>query len=140
MSLYAAIASELSGLRAEAESRMVSRATVRRRTGDTIVNPDGYEVEEWAIVHEGLACRLGGSERGGSSTRTVRVGDSEVQVAVRVAHFPADTSGLSDGDLVEITSGENAGVVLRLVESAWQDQATARRVPVVETTRPAEWA
>jgi hypothetical protein len=52
---------------------------------------------------------------------------------------PADTSGLLDGDLVEMTGGENAGLVLRVLEVAFQDQATARRLPVVEVQRPEEW-
>jgi hypothetical protein len=71
--------------------------------------------------------------------RTVVVGTTEVQLAVRVGHFPAATTLLRDGDLIEITAGENAGLVLQIIEAAWQDQATARRVPVMAVQRPAEW-
>jgi hypothetical protein len=59
---------------------------------------------------------------------------------MRTAHFPASTSNLRDGDLLEITSGENTGQVLRVVEADWSDQTTARRVPVVATQRPEEWS
>ena len=129
----------LPAMRARAESRMTSRARVRHATGGTTPGPDGFDVPEWATVHTDIPFRLGGSDRGGAGTRTVRVGESEVQVAVRVGHFPADTTGLADGDLVEIIAGENAGGVYKIVEASGADQQTARRVPVVETQRPTEW-
>lgn len=124
--------------RLAAESRMTSRANVRRRTG-TAPGPDGFDVDVYTTTLTAVPFRLGGADRGGSGTRTTRVGESEVQLAVRVGHFPASTTGLIDGDLIEVTSGENAGAVLRIVEASWQDQATARRVPVVEEQRPVEW-
>jgi hypothetical protein len=123
-----------------AESRMTSRATVRRKTGVTTQDEGtGEEVPVWAVVHADLSFRLGGSNQGNAGTRTVRIGDEEFQQAVRVGHFPANTTGLADSDLIEVTAGENAGRVLRIVEASWQDQATARRVPVVEVDRPGEW-
>lgn len=118
---------------------MLSRAVVMRRTGDTTTNPDGFEVDEWAAAHTDIPFRLGGTS-GAGSTRTVRIGETEAQVAVRIGHFPADTTGLADNDFIEITDGENAGGVYRIVEASGQDQATARRVPVVEEQRPEEWA
>ena len=117
---------------------MTSLCTIRRTDGGTTTNPDGFEVEAWTEVHTDLPLRLAGS-RGDGGTRTVTIGETEVALAVRTAHFPADTEGLSDGDLIEVTEGENVGAVLRIVEASWQDQATARRVPVVEATRPEEW-
>lgn len=126
----------IAGRRA-AEARMTSRCAVRR--GGAMVVTDGIEAPGWADILTDLPCRLGGSERGGSGTRTTTVGQSEVQLAVRVLHVPAGTTGVSDGDLVEITSGENAGLVIEVVEAAWQDQATALRLPVVEAQRPEEW-
>lgn len=117
---------------------MTSRATVRRRTG-TAPGPDGFDVDTYATNLTAVPFRLGGSSRGGSGSRTLRVGDSEVEVAVRVGHFPAATQGLADGDLIEVTAGENVGAVLRIVEASWADQQTARRVPVVEEQRPAAW-
>lgn len=139
MTLYDAIAAELPGLRAEAEARMTSRCTVRRKGGTPVI-VDGFKVPGWTVVHTDLPIRLGGTTRGASSARRDDIGSGEVEVAVRTAHFPAATSDLADSDYVEITSGENAGLVLRIVEATWQDQATARRVPVVSVVRPKEWA
>jgi len=116
---------------------MNSTATVRRISSRTIQNEEtGEEVPVWDDVYVGRF-RLGGA--GGAGTRAVDVGGVEAQVAVRVAHFPADAD-LADGDLIDVTTGDGAGLVLRIVEAAWQDQATARRVPVVSTGRPSEWS
>lgn len=128
----------LEQLRVDAESRMTSRALVKR-PGGTTTDENGFEVDGWATVYEG-PFRLAGSTRGDAGSRTARVGDVDVQLAVRVAHFPATTTGLRDGDLIEVTEGENAGAFLRIVEASWQDQATALRVPVVEAQRPGGWS
>lgn len=140
MTLQSAIEAELPFLRAEAEARMTSRVTVMRSTGGTTTGSDGFQVPEWATVATDLPFRLGGSPQGSSGYRTLTVGSAEVQVPVRIGHFPASTTGLADNDLILVTAGENAGIVLRIVEADWQDQATARRVPVVGTERPEEWA
>lgn len=137
MTIQSAIDAALPQLRAEAEARMTSHCTVRRSGASTTV--DSIESPGWADVHTDLPCRLGGSERGGAGTRATSVGRTELQMAVRVLHVPATTSGIADGDLVEITSGEHAGLVLEVVEAAGQDQATARRLPVIEAQRPTEW-
>lgn len=138
MTVQSAIEDELPFLRAEALSRMTSRATIRR-PGGTTTDANGFEVPAWTTLFTNLPMRLGGSDRGGAGTRSTTSGGVEVQLAVRVASFPHDTTGLRDGDVVQVTSGENAGVFVRIVEAAWQDQATARRVPVIETTQPAGW-
>jgi hypothetical protein len=139
MTLQSAIDAELPFLRSEAEARMTSRAAIMRKTGGT-TTVDGLEVPEWATVYADTPFRLGGAQRGGSGTQTVTVGGVSTQVALRVGNLPADTSDLHDNDFIEITAGENVGVVLRIVEASWQDQATARRVPVVSEARPEEWA
>ena len=118
---------------------MTSRAIIRR-PGGTTKDVDGYDVPAWDVVDADCPGRLAGSPRGGAGSRLVTVGDVEVQLAVREWHMPAWKPALADGDLIEVTVGENVGAVLRVVESSWQDQATARRVPVVETQRPEEWA
>lgn len=115
---------------------MTSRATVRRPSGAA---EGRFGATVWADVLTDVPFRLAGSVRGGSGSRTVRIGETEVEVATRVAHFPADTAGLRDGDLIDVTAGECAGLVLRVVEASWTDQQTALRVPVVEDQRPAEW-
>ena len=138
MTVQAGIDAELPFLRAEALSRMTSHATIKRQSGTT-TDVNGFEVPGWTTLYTALPMRLGGSDRGGAGTRSATAGGVEVQLAVRVASFPHDTTGLRDGDVVEVTSGENVGTFVRIVEAAWQDQATARRVPVIETTEPAGW-
>lgn len=125
--------------RTAAESRMTSRAIVRRKTGASTV-VDGFKVPTWQVVHTDLPIRIAGARRGSGSSRATEVGATEAQQASREAHVPATTTDIADGDLIEITAGENVGMVLRVVESAWQDQATARRLPVIADVRPKEWA
>lgn len=138
MTVQSAVEDELPFLRAEALSRMTSRATIKRQSGTT-TDANGFEVPGWQATYTALPMRLGGADRGGSGTRSANVGGVEVQLAVRVASFPHDTANLRDGDVVKIDSGENAGVFVRIVEAAGQDHATARRVPVIETAQPAGW-
>lgn len=135
-----ALAATLARGRAQAESRMTSRVKIRRESGRTTQDEgSGEEVPVWDVVHRNLPFRLGGSSQGGTGTRTVKIGDDEFQQALRVAHVPACTEDLADGDYIEVTAGENVGRVLRIVEATWQDQATARRMPVIEVERPGGW-
>lgn len=138
MTLQAAIEAELPFLRAEAEARQTSRAVVMRKTGDT-TEVNGYEVPEWAAVHVGLSFRSdsGGSSDGGS--RGVTIGGVTFEDATGIGHMPASTADLQDDDLLEVTSGEWAGDVYRIVAAVRYDQKTARRVPIVEEPRPQEW-
>lgn len=140
MTLQSAIDAALPELRREAVARMLSTCTVMRKTAGTDQDEStGEVVPVWAAVYVDAPFRLAGSERGGSGTRTVDIGGVTLQLAARVGHFPATTSDLADGDLIEVTGGENAGTVWRIVEADWQDQATARRVPLVAAERPTEW-
>jgi hypothetical protein len=124
-------------LRAYAEARMKSRCAIRRKTGSFEV-VDGFKVPTWSIIHADLPIRIAGSQ-GTASSRTRDLAGAEIQSAIREAHVPATTTDLADGDFIEITIGENAGLVLRVVEATWQDQATARRLPVTAEVRPKEW-
>jgi hypothetical protein len=117
---------------------MTSRVTVGRRTGDTTDNADGMEVDEWAPVHSGLPFRLSAGSAG-AGYRTVRVGDAEIQVAVRIGHLPATTDNIHDGDLLLLTEGENEGLVLQVAEATGYDQGTALRLPVFEVSLPEGW-
>jgi len=120
-----------------------SDVVVRRSTGEFETNPDGFQTPEWADVTSVVPFRLGGANRGGAGTRPATIGTTEVSLAVRVGSFPHDVDagdGLQDGDYIDIVAGENEGLVLLVVEGDWQDQATARRVPVVTVQRPEEWA
>lgn len=117
-----------------------STVVVRRPTGGTTTDPaTGRLVAEWGDVHVGLAARIG-SSWGASPSRTVNVADVEQRVATRTLHLPADTSDLVDGDHVLVTAGENVDTIWRIVESEWQDQATARRLPVVQVDAPEGWS
>lgn len=136
--LQPAIDAALPMLRAEAEARMTSRCAIRRKTDQTTV-VDGFEVPVWDTTHAALPLRLVSEGSGTTQSRRVETAGVEYELAMRTAHFPASTSNLRDGDLLEITSGENTGLVLRIVEADWSDQTTARRVPVVATQRPEEW-
>lgn len=121
---------------------MTSRVKVRRRTAFTTQDEStGLEVPVWDVTYPSLPFRLGGAQTSLVSTHshTVSLGGVDIQFAARLGHMPAGTDNLADDDLIEVISGENTGGVYRIVESAWQDQATARRVPVIEEVRPAEW-
>ena len=125
--------------RAAAAQRMLSRCTVRRKTGATTV-VDGVKVPVWAVVHTDLPLRLEGKTDSASQSRRVETAGVEYELALRTAHFPAASTNLIDGDLIDVTSGESAGLVLRIIEADRSDQTTARRVPVVATQRPSEWS
>lgn len=126
--------------RAVAESRMTSRATVRRRTGASTQDEEtGLTAPVWEAVYTDLPCRIAGSSGGSSPSRTTNVaGGVQVQTATRTVHLPWDTI-LRDGDMIEVTVGEVAGTVWQVVEADAADQQTARRVPVIATERPGEW-
>jgi hypothetical protein len=120
---------------------MTSTAIVRRKTGRTTQDEDtGREVPVWDVVVTGSPFRLGGANQGSSGTRTVSTPGGEAQLALRTGHFPADTEPFRDGDLIDVTAGENAGTVWRVIEADRADQQTAYRVPLVSVARPGEWA
>jgi len=119
--------------------RLTSRVVVRRLTGETTKDANGYDVPEWENVHIDLPFRLGSSSSGDGGTRAVVIGGVTFQQATAVGSLPWDTTDLRDGDLVEITAGEWQGSVFSVVEAVKGDQKTARRVPVVEVPRPEEW-
>lgn len=131
----------LPALRAEALARMTSTATVRRPTGRTVQDEGtGREVRVWDVVHTDVPFQYAGSSNGDGGTRRITVAGSEYQQATGVGKFAHDLTDLADGDHIEITAGEWAETVLSIVEAVKKDQATARRVPVVEVPRPEEWA
>lgn len=133
--------SVLASGRAAALGRMSSRCTVRRKTGATTTSAAGLVVPVWEDVYTSLPVRVAGTSNGASPSQALTLGSAtEVQASRRELHFPHDTTVLRDGDLVEITSGDCAGLVFRVVEADFADQVTARRVAVVATTAPEEWS
>lgn len=126
---------DLAEFRAEAVSEMTSRANVRRITGRGPRNPDtGAETSSWAMAHAGIPFNL----KGGRS-RTITIGGIEFTEATAEGHLPADTFDLIDEDLIEVTAGEWAGTVWRVLEAVKGDRDVKRRLPIVEAARPPEW-
>lgn len=129
-------------LRAYAEARMesLSRVKVHRKTGREPQDEwTGEESPEWTIVHTDLPFRLdsGSSSDGGS--RRIEIAGVVYEEATAVGHFPAATADLTDGDFIEVTSGEWPGAVFSIVKAVKADQKTARRLPITEESRPEEW-
>jgi hypothetical protein len=125
--------------RALAEARMLSTATISRKTGNMVKDDAGVESPEWIDVATGLPMRLSGTAASSAPYKTETPGGGTVNYAARVAHLPVSQSDLANDDYIEITAGENAGTIWRVIEATWQDQATARRVPVEQVKRPTEW-
>ncbi len=141
MSIQDDIGWTLLSLRAQAESRMISRVTIRRKTGETAQDEDsGLEVPIWASVYTNLPFRSSAGSTGDGGSNGVTIGGVTFEEATGVGHFPATATDLADGDLIEVTVGEWAGDVWRIVAAIRYDQKTARRVPIVEAARPEEWA
>lgn len=141
VTLQSAIEAELTFLRAEALGRMTSTVAVKRATGTYVQDEDtGADVPTWDTIYAAAPFRLGGANQGSTGSRAVALPGGDVALATRTGHFPHDHDELRDGDLIDVTAGENAGLVLRVIEATWQDQATARRVQVIEERRPEEWA
>lgn len=128
------LASALAAGRRAAEARMTSTATVRRKTGATTTNADGFKVPVWETVQIDLPFRLVPKGQ-----RQVRIGGVEFSAATAEGDMPWNTMDLADDDLIDITAGEWSGEVLRIIEAVKGDQQTARRVPVESVARPSEW-
>lgn len=127
-------------MRGRALSRMVSRVTIHRATGRTTQSETtGLEVPVWDDVYAALPFRLDGGSSGDGGSRTITIAGTTYEQATGVGHLPHNTVDLADNDLIEITAGEWAGSVWRVVEAVRGDQKTARRVPIVEADRPGEW-
>lgn len=125
----------LSRGRAAAEALMRSRATVRRKTGDSTQNETtGVNTPEWEFGPLNLPFRP--LPKG---NRTVNIGGVQYDEATVVGSVPHDTTDVQDGDHYEITTGEWAGTVLMVLEAVKGDQRTARHLPMVEVQRPTEW-
>ena len=127
-------------MRAMAESRMTSTATIRRKTGRMVQDDvSGREVPEWEVVYNG-PFRLSGATRGPSLSRTVTVGSVEITLGMRIGNLPFCTTGLRDADLIEVTDGDSVGTIWQIVDADPADQQTARRLPLIEAQRPSEWS
>ena len=129
------IASAVTAGRVLAESRMASTGTAYRRNGYT-ADANRLQVPAWEVVYTGK-CRIA-SGRGPTSSTPETTADLDIARSSMVGHFPHATE-LRDGDLIDVTAGESAGLVFRVVEADQGDQRTACRVRLIQTERPAEW-
>ncbi|ROR91767.1 hypothetical protein EDD33_2642 [Nocardioides aurantiacus] len=116
---------------------MTSRVTIHRETYPDPPETDaaGFTVRSFTTIATDVPFRLA-SPRSTTGSRTLRVGDSEVEIATQEGHLPTWQTDLADRDLLRVTAGEHAGRWLRVVEASAADQQTARRVPVVEDQKP----
>lgn len=134
----------LDQFKGDAEGRMgagngASTVHVWRKTGEMVPDEStGFHVPEWVVELADVPCRIA-SDRGAAPSRTVSTPGGDLTLGVRVAHLPASTEGLRDGDLIEVVAGRLVGSVWQVVEADDADQQTARRVPVVAVDRPGEW-
>lgn len=131
MSIAAAVAAG----RVLAESRMASTGTAYRRTGYTL-DANRLQVPAWEVVYTGK-CRIAGG-RGPTSSTPDNTAALDIARSSMVGHFPHATE-LHDGDLIDVSAGESAGLVFRVVEADQGDQRTACRVRIIQAERPAEW-
>lgn len=126
---------DLAELRADAQTRMASTTTIRRRASRGVQDEGtGLEATGWVTVATGQPFRL----KAGRS-RTVTIGGVTFEEATAEAHLPASVSDVTDGDMLEVTDGDWTGSVWRVVEAVKGDQAVVRRLPVLEVPRPADW-
>lgn len=134
--------------RLAAAALMPSTGTIRRQTGVRTTGADGMDVDGWTVTYTDHPMRLRdvSTSRGGAAPRTAGRAQQGVEVnhARHIASLrPFDDAGvrldLADGDVIEVTSGENVGALLRITESDWADDKTSRRVPVEATERPRGW-
>ena len=136
MSLGEDITAALPGLRAAAESMMISEGIVRRATGQVVRDPDTLvETPEYAVVYEGK-CRF--------KAASTQAGRSAIPGAVAVDQgatlsLPIGVVGAGDvrlDDLWECTANpldpSKIGKKARIAGEHSQTFATAHRYPVEE--------
>lgn len=135
--------------RRSASALMPSACTIRRQDGTRTKGADGMDVPGWTVLYTDHPMRLRDVSTGTGGAASRVTGRAQQGVEVNHARHivsldPFDSYGakidLADGDLIEITSGENVGAILRVVESDWADDKTARRVPVEAAERPRGWS
>jgi len=130
------IANALPGLRAEANSMMLSEGVIRRATGQVVRDPDTFEeTPEYAVVYEGK-CRF--------KSAATQAGRSTIPGAISVDQgatlsLPIGEPGAGDvrlDDIWECTANPldptKVGKKARITGEHSQTFATAHRYPVEE--------
>lgn len=144
------LAAALPELRQHAESRMESRCTLLRPTGRMDQDEDsGREYPVWQTLAVNVPLRVAGPPRSASPSRAESVPGGDVQTGRPIGSVPLVIEWLDDvpaadrehrdGDHIDVTAGETAGLVLSIVEADPTDQTTARRFTVEAVQRPEEW-
>lgn len=118
--------------------RRMTAAALVKRPGGKIPGPDGFEVDGWTPVYAALPCWVDSNSQS-SGTRTINVGDLEVQTATRVLKVPYDATDLRDGDIAQVVGGACDGRFFRVVEATFADQKKQQELPVVEVQAPEGW-
>jgi hypothetical protein len=140
VSLADAIATTLPELRAHAESMMVDTCTVERLTGNGVWNPSTglYTDDAPTVIYSG-PCRVRNML---PNPQQADAGEAAWSSDLVYVHLPvAGSEGVSDGDVVRITSAANDAALVDLELAVTglhvQTNATARRLPCRLVTRDA---
>jgi len=140
VSLADAIAATLPELRAHAESMMVDTCTVERLTGNGVWNPSTglYTDDAPTVIYSG-PCRVRNML---PNPQQADAGEAAWSSDLVYVHLPvAGSEGVSDGDVVRITSAANDAALVDLELAVTglhvQTNATARRLPCRLVTRDA---
>lgn len=136
MSLGSDIAAALPGLRAQAESLMVSVCTITRGGGAGVWNESTGQYDSTAVTVYSGPCRVR------FPSTVVRESDTQNQFTVEqepLLSLPvAGSEGVTVDDVVTITANPSdsamVGLTLRIAGLHAQTQATARRFPVEVTS------
>lgn len=121
---------------------MTSRANVHRISGSSGQDEGtGLQGVTWETVHADIPFRLKapGNTASVGNIRLETVGGIEISQALGQGYMPVAINDLLDNDVIEVTVGEWAGTVWRVLEATVGDQLTSRRVPMLQIDRPQEW-
>jgi hypothetical protein len=117
-----------------------SDVALKRKSGNVAQNEtSGFEAQTWTLIGATPARLSAMGSKRGAGAKGLTPGGVLWEQADRTLHLPASWTDLVTGDVVEITAGESAGTFWRVLEATWHDQATARRVPVLQIDRPKDW-
>lgn len=127
-----------------ANARMTSACVVRRKGSAGARDPiTGHRPVQWDQVYpidaDAGPFRIGALRGMAASYVADGATAGEYTAAVRTGHWPHDTTGLADGDVVEVLAGEQAGTFWRITESAGADQMTALRLSIRQLPCPEDW-
>jgi len=137
MSLGSDLLAQLPYLRAEAESRMTDTCTIYTAGAGRVWNDEtlSYDDDEGVAIYSG-PCRV---KRGNTQAASEDAAGQPLTTQSLEVHLPVLTSSLVGvNDIVQITNAPHDPALLgrrfRITSSPAHSQATARRLPVEETS------